>query len=146
MLEVLDLKSLARHDSHSLDVHVGTRQQQALLSDRRRRRDSSAKKFTANLLIGRHRLDGRVVLVGPHEAVAIGAGSAQHGIEIFEDAQRFFLTLGQPRVWRPLRKHIGRYTVLEVLRHQPGGKNPAASLYALRELDLSRPELDREQR
>ena len=137
VLEVRNLKTLVGDDTHGLDVHVSAGQQQALLRDRCRRRDAPAQKFPAHLLIGRHRLHGGVVLVCAYEVAAVGAGGAQHGIEILEDAQRFLLALGQARMRCALRKHVRRDAVDEILPHQPGGEDPTAGLHALGELDLA---------
>ena len=146
MLEMLHLESRLRDDGHGLNVHVGRGQQQALLRDRGRGRDAPAQEFAPDLLIGRHRLDSRVVLVGAHQIGAVGAGGAQHGVEVLEDAQRFLLALGRPGMRRALREHVRRDAIDEVLRHQSGGEDPSAGLHALREFDLARAELDREQR
>ena len=47
------------------------------------------------MLVGRHGLDGRVILVGAHDVVAVGAGGAQNRVNVFPDAQRLLLALGQ---------------------------------------------------
>ena len=54
------------------------------------------QEFAPHLLIGRHRLDGGVVLVGAHQIAAVGAGGAQHRVEVLEDARGLLLALGQP--------------------------------------------------
>ena len=105
-----------------------------------------AQEFAPDLLIGRHGLDRRVVLVGAHEVGAVGAGGAQHGVDVLEDAQRLLLALGQAGVRRALGQHVRRDAVLEILRHHAGGEHPAAGLHALREFDLAGAELDGQQR
>ena len=104
------------------------------------------RKLAADLLVGRHGLHGRVVLVGADEVCAVGAGGAQHRVDVLEDPKRLLLALGRAGMRRILRKHIGRDAALEVLRHHAGGEHPAAGLHALRELDLARAELDGQQR
>ena len=146
VLEVLHLESLLRQDADGLDVHVGAGQQQALLRDRGRGRNASAQEFTPDLLIGRHRLDGRVVLVGANQICPIGAGGAEHGVEICKNARRLLLAFGEAGVRRAFRKDVRCDAVDEILRHQSGGEYPAAGLHALREFDPPRPKLDREQR
>src|ERR1700692_4603399 len=47
---------------------------------------------------------------------------------------------------RALGEDVRRDAVDEILRHQASGKDPAPGFHALRELDLARAELDREQR
>ena len=47
---------------------------------------------------------------------------------------------------RALGQHVRRDAVDKILRHQAGGEDPAPGFHALRELDLARAELDREQR
>ena len=95
VLEMRDLESRSRDDAQRLDVHVGAGQQQALLRDRGRWRDAARQKFPPHLLIGRHGLDRGVVLVGAYEVAAVGAGGAQHGVDVLPDAQRLLLALGQ---------------------------------------------------
>ena len=91
---MLDRETRPWDRGHGLDVHVGAGQQQPLLRDRGRGRDAAVEKFPPHLLIRRHGFYGRVVLIGAQQIAAVGAGCAQHGIEIFEDAQRFLLALG----------------------------------------------------
>ena len=138
VLEMRHLEALLRNDAERLDVHVGAGQQQALLGDRGRRRNAPAQELAPDLLVGRHRLHRRVVLVGADEIGAVGAGGAQHRVDVLEDAQRLLLALGQAGMRRALRQHVRRDAVLEVLRHHAGGEHPAAGLHALRELDLAR--------
>ena len=140
------LESGGRHDAERLDVHVGARQQQALLRDRGRWRDPARQEFAPHLLIGRHGLDRRVVLVGAHEVAAVGAGRAQHRVDVFPDAQRLLFALGQAGMWGALRQHVRCDAVLEILRHDAGGEHPATGLDALREFDLARAEFDGKQR
>jgi hypothetical protein len=144
--EMGDFESGGRHDAERLDVHVGARQQQALLRDRGRWRDSARQEFAPYLLIGRHGLDRRVVLVGAYEVAAVGAGRAQHRVDVLPDAQGLLFALGQAGVWGALRQHVRCDAVLEILRHDASGKHPATGLDALGELDLARPELDGKQR
>ena len=47
-----------------------------------------------DVLVSRDGLDRRVVLVGAHEVVAVGAGRAQNRVDVFPDAQRLLLALG----------------------------------------------------
>ena len=143
---MLDLEAFLRHHRHGLDVHVRRRQREALLRDRGRGRNAAAQDFAPDILIGRHRFDRGVVLVGAHEVGALGAGGAQHGVEIVEDARGLLLALGEARMRQALRDHVGRDAVDEVLRHQAGREHPAAGLHALREPDLAGAELDRQQR
>ena len=102
VLEMGDFESRRRHDAERLDVHVGARQQQALLRDRGRWRDSARQKFAPHLLIGRHGLDRRVVLVGAYEVGAVGAGRAQHRVDVLPDAKGLLFALGQAGVWGAL--------------------------------------------
>ena len=118
------LEALSRDDAERLDVHVGAGQQQALLRDRGRGRNASGEMLAPDLLVGRHRLHGRVVLIGADKVCPVRTGRAQHRIEIVEDALRLLLALGQAGVGRALRQHVGGDAVGEVLRHQPGGEDP----------------------
>ncbi len=145
MLEVLHLEALLWDDRHRLDVHVRTRQREALLSDGRRWRDASGQHLAAHLLIRRHGLHGGVVLVGADEIGAIGSGGAQHRIEVLEDARGFPLALGPAGVRRAFGQHIRRDAVRKVLRHQPGREHPAARPDALGELDLAATKFDGQQ-
>ena len=144
--EVLDLEAFLRHHRHRLDVHVGRRQREASLRDRGRGRNAAAQEFPPHILVGRHRLDRGVVLVGAHQVGALGAGRAQHGVEIVEDARGLLLALGEARMRQALRYHVGRDAGDEILRHQAGGEHPASGPHALRELDLAGAELHRQQR
>ena len=82
MLEVHNLESSFRDDRHRLNVHVCIRQQQPLLCDRGRGRDTPLQEFPPDMLIGRHRVHRRVVLVGANQIGSVGAGRAQHSIEV----------------------------------------------------------------
>src|SRR5262249_22371497 len=146
VLEMGDFESGGRYDAERLDVHVGARQQQALLRDRGRWRDSARQEFAPHLLIGRHGLNRRVVLIGAYEVGAVGAGRAQHRVDVLPDAKGLLFALGQAGVWGALRQHVRCDAVLEILRHDASGKHPATGLDALREFDLARPELDGKQR
>ena len=105
-----------------------------------------AQKLAPDLLIGRHRLHRRVVLIGADEVGAIGAGGAQHGIEVLEDALRLLLALGQAGVRRRSASTSGAMPLLKSCAISAGGEHPAAGLHALREFDLARAELDGQQR
>jgi len=146
MLEVRDLEARLRNDGHGLNIHVGSRQQEALLRDRSGGRDAPLQELPPDILIGRHRLDGRVILIGAHQIGALRAGGVQHSIEIGKNARRFLLALGQPRMRRAWRKDLRGNAVLEVLSHQSGCENPAARFHALRKPDLAGAELDWKQR
>ena len=98
------------------------------------------------MLVGRHGLDRRVVLVGAHEVVAVGAGRAQNRVDVFPDAQRLLLALGQAGMRGVLGQHVRCDAVLEILGHDAGGEHPAAGLDALREFHLAGAEFDGEQR
>src|SRR5262249_24627248 len=129
-----------------LNVDVAARGREALLRDRGRWRDAVRQEFAPHLLIGRHGLDRRVVLVGAYEVGAVGAGRAQHRVDVLPDAKGLLFALGQAGVWGALRQHVRCDAVLEILRHDASGKHPATGLDALREFDFARPELDGKQR
>ena len=82
MLEVHDLESRFRDDGHRLNIHVRIGQQQPLLRDRGGGRDAPLQEFPPDMLIRRHRLHRRVVLVGANQIGSVGAGGAQHSIDI----------------------------------------------------------------
>ena len=105
-----------------------------------------ARMLAPHLLVGRHRLDGGVVLVGAHQIALVGAGGLEHRVEVLEDALGLLLALGTAAVRHALRQHVGRDAGGEILRHQPGGEHPAAGFDAAREPDLARAKLDGEQR
>ena len=56
------------------------------------------QEFAPHLLIGRHGLDRRVVLVGAYEVGAVGAGRAQHRVDVLPDAKGLLFALGQAGV------------------------------------------------
>ena len=141
------LEARPRDDAERLDVHVGAGQQQLLLGDRGGRRDAAVEELAAGLLVGRHGLHRGVVLVGAHEVGAVGAGGAQHRVDVLEDAQRLLLALGQ-------RRHAGRartstsaaMPLLKSCAITPVANTQRAGLDALGEFDLARAKLDRQQR
>ena len=108
--------------------------------------NSARQKIAPHLLIGRHGLDRGVVLVGSYEVGSVGAGRAQHRVDVLPDAKSLLFALGQAGVWGALRQHVGCNAVLEILRHDARGKYPATGLDTLREFDLPRPEFDGKQR
>ena len=57
----------------------------------------------------------------------------------------FLLALGPAGVRRALRQHVRRDAVHEILRHQAGRENPAASLDALSKPDLAGAKFDGQQ-
>ena len=110
-----------------------------MLRDRGRWRDSTRQKIAPHLLICRHGLDRGVVLVGSYEVRSVGAGRAQHRIDVLPDAKSLLFALGQTSVWGALRQHVGCNAVLEILRHDARGKYPATGLDTLRKFAFPAP-------